>query len=219
MNIVVLDLHRRDVTAAVKITKQLDQSTHTTLLRVFSPDYSHGRLHMYDGIVLSGSDDMRVYSDPTVRRLARPLKQLSSEGVHVLGICGGNQVLAKTYGYRRYTLPEPEVAWQPVTLTDRGRSDPLFSGLDSCFLAFEHHILAVRCDDRARILAENERCVQAILYQPTVRGIQFHPEATAERGRERSLKSQKYREPVHTGKTPEISRASIIFPNFVKMVK
>jgi GMP synthase-like glutamine amidotransferase len=219
MNIVVLDLHRRDVTAALKITKQLEQSAQTTLLRVFSPDFSYDRLTISDGIVLSGSDDMSVYSDPKVRRLAPLLKQLSSERVHLLGICGGNQVLAKTYGYRRYTLPEPEVAWRPITLTDRGLSDPLFKGLEGRFLAFEHHILAVRCDDRDKILAENERCVQAILYQPTVRGIQFHPEETPERGRECSPKPKRYREPVHTDKAPKIYQASDIFPNFVKMVK
>jgi GMP synthase-like glutamine amidotransferase len=217
MKIVVLDLHKRDVTEALKITKQLDKYTQTTLLRVFSPEFSDDALKAYDGIVLSGSDDMSVYYDPKIRRLAAPLKKLSSEGIHVLGICGGNQVLARTYGYRRYKLPEPEVTWKQITLTDRGRSDPLFRGLENHFLVFEHHILAVRCVDRERILAENEKCVQAILYQPTVRGLQFHPEESPERGREQSQKTKG--EAVHTFNVPEKRRAWIIFRNFVKMVK
>jgi len=219
MNIVVLDLHRRDGTEALKITKQLDQYTQTTLLRVFSPDFSDDTLKSYDGIVLSGSDDRSIYYDPKVRQLAAPLKQLSSEGIHVLGICGGNQVLARTYGYRRYKLPEPEVAWKPITLTDRGRSDPLFSGLEGRFLASEHHILAVRCDDRDRILAENVTCVQAILYQPTVRGLQFHPEESPESGIERLKKSCRYSEIVHTFTVPDKYQEWVIFRNFVNMVK
>ena len=217
MNIVVLDLHRRDVTEALKITKQLDKYTQTTLLRVFSPDFSDDALNAYDGIVLSGSDDMSVYYDTKIRRLAASLRKLSSEGIHVLGICGGNQVLARTYEYRRYKLLEPEVTWKQVTLTDRGRSDPLFCGLEDHFLVFEHHILAVRCDDRERILAENEKCVQAILYQPTVRGLQFHPEESPERGREQFQKTKG--KSVHTFNVTEKSRAWIIFRNFVKMVK
>jgi GMP synthase-like glutamine amidotransferase len=218
MRLIVLDLHRRDVTEALKITNQLDKYTKTTLLRVFSPDFSYDTLNGYDGIILSGSDDRSVYYDPKVRQLAAPLKNLSSEGIHVLGICGGNQVLARTYGYRRYRLPEPEVAWNPITLTDRGRSDPLFAGLEDRFLAFERHVLAVRCDDRDRILAENDQCVQAILYQPTVRGIQFHPEAPLERERDRVPKPKRDSDRSHTFQVPEQYRARAIFPNFVKMI-
>jgi len=219
MNIVVLDLHRRNVTETLKITKQLDKYTKTTMLRVFSPDFSYDVLKAYDGIVLSGSDDRSVYYDPKIRQLAAPLKQLSSEGIHVLGICGGNQVLARTYGYRRYKLKDPEVAWKPIMLTELGKSDPLFRGLEGGFLAFEQHILAVRCDDRDRILAENDNCVQAILYQPTVRGIQFHPEESPESGIEFLKNTQGYRGIDHTFKGSNKYHELIIFPNFVDMVK
>jgi GMP synthase-like glutamine amidotransferase len=219
MNVLVLDLHRRAVTKALTITKQLDKYTKTTLRRLFAPDFSYDALKSYDGIVLSGSDDMSVYYDPKVRQLEAPLKKLSGEGIHVLGICGGNQVLARTYGYRRYKLKEPEVAWKQITLTELGLSDPLFRGLEGGFLASEHHILAVRCDERDRILAENENCVQAILYQPTVRGIQFHPEESPESGIEFLKNTQRYRDIVHTFKIPEKYQEWVIFPNFVSMVK
>jgi GMP synthase-like glutamine amidotransferase len=219
MSIVVLDLHRRDATAAVPIVNQLAQHTPTTVLRVFSPDFAHDRVSTADGLVLSGVDDMRVYADPAIRRLAPALRHLSNEGRHVLGICGGNQVLAKTYGYRRYTLPDPEVGWRPITLTTRGRADPLFRGLDGRFLAFEQHILAVRCDDRARILADNERGVQAIRYHPTVRGLQFHPEHPPAGGRECLQTPQRHGAAGETGQAPETRGASVIFANFAEMVK
>jgi len=219
MSILVLDIHRRNVTKALQITKQLCKYTNTTLLRLFSPDFSYENLKTYDGIVLSGSDNMSVYYDTKVRRLEAPLKKLSGEGIHVLGICGGNQVLARTYGYRRYKLKEPEVAWKQITLSELGKSDPLFSGLEDSFLASEHHILAVRCDDKDRILAENENCVQAILYQPTVRGIQFHPEVSPESGLESLKNTKRYRDIVQTFKVPEKYQEWVIFPNFVKMVK
>lgn len=205
MSILVLDLHRKDRIEAVKINKQLDKYTNSTLLRLFSPDFSYDILKSYDGIVLSGSDDMSVYSDQKVRHLGIHLRTLSNEGTQILGICGGNQVLAKTYGYRRYRLKEPEVGWQQIILTEQGKSDPLFSGLEDSFFASEQHILAVRCDDRDRILAENKKCVQAIRYQPTVRGVQFHPEESSANGIE-LLKTEKH-------------QVWIIFSNFVNMAK
>jgi GMP synthase-like glutamine amidotransferase len=219
VHILVLDIHRKDVLEAAKITTQLDKYTKTTLLRLFSPDFSYDNLTSYNGIVLSGSDDMSVYYDPKVRRLGEHLKALSHEGTYILGICGGNQVLAKTYGYRRYKLQAPEVGWKRIILTELGTSDPLFSGLEDRFIASEHHILAVRCDDGARILAENENCVQAILYQPTVRGIQFHPEKSPESGLEFLRKTERLRDQVHSYQVPEKYQARIIFTNFVNMVR
>ena len=218
MKIAVLDLHRWNATEALKIIKQLEKYTKTTLLSVFSPDFSYDALKSYDGIVLSGSDDRSVYYDLKVRQLAAPLKKLSSEGMHILGICGGNQVLARTYGYRRYKLKNPEVAWEQVTLTELGLSDPLFSGLEGSFPAFEYHILAVRCDDKDRILAENENCVQAILYQPTVRGIQFHPEESLKSGMELLKSAKRCRGLDNAFKIPDRYLGWVIFPNFINMI-
>lgn len=218
MKILVLDLHRRNAAEAFKITQQLDKYTQTSMLSVFSPDFSYDVLKAYDGIVLSGSDDRSVYYDPKIRQLTVPLKQVSREGIHVLGICGGNQVLAKIYGYRRYKLNAPEVAWRPITITEQGQSDPLFHGLERRFVAFEQHILAVRCDDKERILAENETCVQAILYQPTVRGIQFHPEESPAKGIELLTHSHESRGIDHTFKGSNKHHQLRIFPNFVNMI-
>jgi len=206
VSVLVLDLHRKDRIEAVKISKQLDKYTNSTLLRLFSPDFSYNLLKSYDGIVLSGSDDMSVYSDLKARHLGIHLKKLSKEGTQILGICGGNQVLAKIYGDRRYRLKEPETGWQQIILTEQGKSDPLFSGLEDSFFASEHHILAVRCDDRDRILAENKNCVQAIQYQLTVRGVQFHPEKSSANGIKLLRKTEKH-------------QAWIIFSNFVNMAK
>ena len=102
MNILVLDLHKKDVMEASKITRCLDSYAKTDLLRLFSPGFSYDNLKSYDGIILSGSDDMSIYYDPKVRRLGEHLKKLSNDEAHILGICAGNQILAKIYGYRRY---------------------------------------------------------------------------------------------------------------------
>jgi len=218
MNVLVLDLHRRDATETFKITQQLDKFTQTSVLRVFSPDFSYAVLRAYDGLVLSGSDDRSVYYDPKIRQLTAPLKQVSREGIHVLGICGGNQVLAKIYGYRRYRLKDPEVAWKPITVTARGQSDPLFRGLKGRFVAFEQHILAVRCHDKERVLAANETCVQAILYQPTVRGLQFHPEEPPTNGIDFVYTAQGYGGIDHTFNGSHKHLPLLIFRNFVNMI-
>ena len=180
MEILVLDLHIREDLKNSKISDALNKYADTFTLRLFSSDFSYGDLASYDAIVLTGSNSINAYSSPKVRELKHHLRRLSSDGGNMLGICGGNQVLASAFDYRRYKLREPETGWHSIHITERGKQDPLLKGLGDGFMAFEHHILAVRCDDKDKVLAENEYCSQAILYQPNVRGIQFHPEVIPE---------------------------------------
>ena len=220
MKVLVLDLHRgEDLTETLKISNALDKYTKTSLLRLFFSDFPCKKLSSYDGIVLTGSDDIKIYNDPKVKELEHCLRELSTGRVNILGICGGNQVLASTFGYRRYRLREPEVGWHPIHLTERGKQDPLFNGLESGFMASEYHILAVICNDKNRILALNDNCPQAILYQPTVYGIQFHPEETPESGLEFLRKTRRYGKIAHTFSRPKKYVEWRIFKNFVAMTK
>ena len=69
------------------------------------------------------------------------------------------------------------------------------------------------------ILAEKARFVQGIIYSPTVRGIQFHPEESPEEGIDFLKRKQVYQN------NPGVLSASKnyvewkIFGNFIKMLK
>ena len=217
MKILVLDLHTGENRRDSKITKILSRYAKAFTLRLFSSEFSYELLESYDAIVLSGSNNMRIYGDSRVRELKPVLMKLASNGVNILGICGGSQVLALTFGYRRYMLREPEDGWYPIHITEQGRVDPLFKGLEDGFMAFESHILAVRCDDKTEILAENEDCIQAILYRSNVRGVQFHPEVSLERGGDNLRKTKMDEGATEAYPKAQESSAWQIFENFVKM--
>jgi GMP synthase (glutamine-hydrolysing) len=179
MTFCVIDLHTgEDLRETLKILKALERyaGEEVHLLRLFG-EVSDYDLSCYDGIVLSGSNDMSVYSDPRTNELGKRLRAASKD-VKILGICGGNQVLAKNFGYRRLVLKQPEFGCVKVRLTEYGKRDPLFRGIRETFDAYEEHALAVLCAEEERVLAENDTCIQAILYQPEVYGVQFHPEDT-----------------------------------------
>jgi GMP synthase-like glutamine amidotransferase len=218
VKILVLDLHTGDAFKDSRISDALNKYTTASSLRLLYSDFSYGDLASYDAIVLTGSNNMKIYSDAKTRELRHHLKRLSSNGVNVLGICGGNQVLASTFSCYRYRLPEPEVGWHSIRITEIGRKDPLFKGLKDCFMAFESHILAVRCDDRAKVFAENEHCTQTILYHPSVRGVQFHPEVFP-KSRLESLRTKIRGATAETSSRAAECEGSQIFRNFVDIVK
>jgi GMP synthase-like glutamine amidotransferase len=219
MKILILDLHRgEDLTEALKISNAIDRYSKTFLSRLFSPEFSYENLKSYDGIVLTGSDDLTIYGDARVKELKNHLLELAKDRSQILGICGGNQILASTFGYSRYVLKYPEFGWRQVHLTDIGKTDPLFNGLGDTFTPFEYHIMAVRCKERSSVLAENESCVQAILYKPNVRGIQFHPEDSPESGLEFLKKTKNFKDMADTLPRPDEYREWIIFQNFVNMI-
>jgi GMP synthase-like glutamine amidotransferase len=126
-------------------------------------------LSAYTGIVVLGSEQTAF--DDTLPWLADELTlvtQAMDEGVPVLGICFGGQVLARALGARVYRLSQPEIGW--VQLTSQHPS--LASGP---WLSW--HQDGFDLPAGAAELAAGGASVQAFAVGPHV-GLQFHPEAT-----------------------------------------
>ena len=179
MRILVLDLHiAKYPSAALKIFNTVKPYYHGNLelIRLYSRAFSFQILSNYDGIILSGLDKSRLLYSGKMQQLKSHLRQLENN-IQVLGICGGHQVLATIYGHPIHEII-PEVGWQTVKLTKTGKYDPLFHNMEEIICPFHHHNKAVVQVSEEKILAENERCIQAVRYRPSVRGVQFHPEYT-----------------------------------------
>jgi GMP synthase (glutamine-hydrolysing) len=105
-------------------------------------------------------------------------------GVPLLGICLGAQVLAAaTGGVVRGDHGRPERGSCRVCLLDEARTDPLFAGLPDEFRVIENHRDQITdLPSGAVRLAESEDCpVQAFRVGEWAWGVQFHPEAGADR--------------------------------------
>jgi glutamine amidotransferase len=159
----------------------------------------HGRLGSADGIVLPG-----VGAFPKAMRNLRELgldvllKGLSSEGVPVLGICLGMQLLFESSSeneggaglgllsgpVERLLAPGlkiPLIGWSPVAWA---RRSPLIEELpDECPFYFVHSFApaAVPDDDVLGTTEYGERFVCAV-ERGCVFGVQFHPEKSSSSG-------------------------------------
>lgn len=138
----------------------------------------------YAGVFLGGgpfnaSDPVK---SPTQMRaeadLGRIIDAAIGSDVAFLGLCYGvGAVTDRLGGLVDRTYGEP-AGTATVTLTDAGRTDPLFAGIPDVLEAFVGHKEAVsRLPEGAVVLATGERCpVQAFRVGRRVYATQFHPE-------------------------------------------
>jgi GMP synthase-like glutamine amidotransferase len=135
----------------------------------------------YQAVIVMGGP-MGVYDEaeyPFLRDEHQFLTRVLGQGVPLLGICLGSQLLAKALGARVYRNPQKEIGWYTVDLTPAGAIDPLFAGLTSPVPVFQWHGDAFDLPPGARLLASSPLCThQAFRYGDRVYGLLFHLELT-----------------------------------------
>ena len=127
------------------------------------------RLPEAAGVVVLGSE--RTAFDDDIPWLAGELnlvRQALADGVPLLGICFGGQVLARALGARVYRLAEPEIGWVRLASQHPGLAGGPW---------LEWHRDGFDLPPGARELATGGASVQAYAIGPHL-GLQFHPEAT-----------------------------------------
>jgi|SRR5712691_1145267 len=135
-------------------------------------------------LVVAMGGPMGVHDDAEHRWLAGEKKWIASvvrSGVPYFGVCLGAQLLAASLGAEVRTGEAPEVGVLPVTLTDDGRADPVFSALGQEFQALQWHGDTFGIPAGAFRLAESAAYPnQAFRFGEVAYAVQFHVEVTAE---------------------------------------
>ena len=133
----------------------------------------------FAGVIVSGSAAMVTDRADWSERSAEWLREAAHEGLPLLGICYGHQLLAHALG--------GEVAYNPagresgtvhIDLHPHAQDDPLFSALPLKFTAHATHVQTVaRPPEGATVLARSEQddC-HAFRWRDRAWGVQFHPE-------------------------------------------
>jgi GMP synthase (glutamine-hydrolysing) len=104
------------------------------------------------------------------------LGEALEEGVPVLGICLGAQLLARTLGADVAAGSAPEIGWLEVTPTPAAASDPVLGHLGGPASVFQWHVDAFELPPGASRLATSPAYPNQAFRHGDSWGVQFHPE-------------------------------------------
>jgi GMP synthase (glutamine-hydrolysing) len=180
--IALLDASVGDTPAEANVRRELDAAV--TAFKVsegaMPPSAETAETWPFDAAVISGSQTAVYDDEPWIETVTSWTSEAVEAGIPILGVCWGHQLLAQAVGGYVDPMGRYELGYQEV---DRIAADPLFSGIDETFLAFETHSDEVtRLPGDATILAENDRSLQAFRIE-NAWGVQFHPEYDRETAR------------------------------------
>ena len=109
------------------------------------------------------------------------IREALERGVPILGVCLGSQLLAEAAGAQPHRIPEPEIGWYDIEITEAGAADPLLGPLAPSVELFEWHHYVAPLPAGAVELARTPVCVQAFRMKgKPAWGLQFHAEVTRE---------------------------------------
>lgn len=136
-------------------------------------------------VVLGGPDSANDKTKKMAAELGR-IRDVIGANIPYLGICLGLQTLVKAAGGKVVKSPITEVGFTDpgnntftVTLTDEGKKDPLFKGLDDTFNVFHLHGETVELTNDMVLLAVGKFCRNQIArIGRNAYGIQCHFELT-----------------------------------------
>jgi GMP synthase (glutamine-hydrolysing) len=140
-------------------------------------------------------------NDPEMAPELAFVERILRDGVPLLGICLGAQLIAKALGARVYRNAQLEIGWEPVYFTEAARADRVFSNIPSPATFFHWHGETFDLPRGAEWLAWSEKTRhQAYRFGQNVYGLQFHPEVDAE------MIADWCRQPVNCGDVQTLKR-------------
>lgn len=134
----------------------------------------------FDLLVVMGGP-MNIYEDeahPWLAAEKAAIRAAVEAGKGLLGICLGAQLLCDVLGGTVTKGENPEIGWQPVTLTPEGAAHPLFAGFPATFTGFHWHGDTFSIPRGAAHAASSAGCAhQAFILGDRIAGLQFHLES------------------------------------------
>jgi GMP synthase (glutamine-hydrolysing) len=134
----------------------------------------------YDAVISCGGTANTHESDvyPWIDEEIVLLREALRDGIPVIGLCLGAQLLTKAAGGTVHRSDPSEVGWVGVSTVPAAAADPVLAGVPESFVAMQWHHYACELPPGAVELARNETCLQAFRLGDSAWGTQFHIEVT-----------------------------------------
>ncbi len=131
------------------------------------------------GFIITGSHSMVTQELQWSLKLEKYIKKIASKNIPLLGICYGHQLIAKALGGKSgFNKKGKEIGTVRIKKLFSSKSDPLLKNIPIQFYAHETHYQSVlKLPAKAIVLAKNaHEANQAVRFEKTIWGVQFHPE-------------------------------------------
>lgn len=152
-------------------------------VRIYRGEKAPRTIEGYMALISLGGP-MGVYEDavfPFIKDEISLMEKALRDGLPMLGICLGSQLLAKAAGARVYKGGTKEIGWYGLKLTDEGAGDKIFLGMPKEMTVFQWHGDTFDVPEGAVNLASSDAFPnQLIKVGSNAYGIQFHLEVTQE---------------------------------------
>jgi GMP synthase-like glutamine amidotransferase len=133
----------------------------------------------FDAVVALGGAQLPDATDGFILDEVELLRQSVADGVPVLGVCLGAEVLARALGADTSPIDTPEYGWHEIELEPAAAGDPVFADLPrDRVTALMAHYYGFDLPDGAVALARTPTSIHAFRYGDRAWGLQFHPEVT-----------------------------------------
>lgn len=143
------------------------------------PDWKIPALKSYDALIIMGGP-MGVYDErdyPWLSEEKAHIRAAIEAGKPILGICLGAQLIAAALGAKVSSMPNKEIGWFPVAITDEGAGHPILKGINYAMDVLHWHGDRFEIPAGALHLMSSRACDnQAFVYDNRVLGLQFHLE-------------------------------------------
>ena len=141
--------------------------------------HAHPDVTRYNGLVILGGpmnvDDLERHPHLAVE--VELIRQAIEQGIPVLGICLGAQLIAKALGAPVSANGAKEIGWYDVSRTAEAKDDLLFRDFAETEKIFQWHSDTFELPPGTVPLATSQTCLrQAFRYGTNVYGFQFHLE-------------------------------------------
>ena len=136
-------------------------------------------LREVDGIVALGGEQsaLDADSDPLLRAEAHLLREATQQGVPMLGVCLGGQLLAHALGGRVRRLPRRHVAWTRLEMLPAATGDPVLGALPAGAAGLHWNEDGFDLPDGVtELLRSPAGSGEAFRASELAWGVQFHPE-------------------------------------------